>query len=117
MIFQLWPRSLFDAIRQVETGGEADPRMAEGDGGRAIGPYQISHSYWYDAIRAHPEISGTYEDVREAHYAELIMLAYWDRYAPDDTYETLSRIHNGGPLGHLRDATQDYWRKVQAWLP
>ena len=117
MIMELWPRSLFDAIRQVETGGHPDPTNAEGDGGASLGPYQISHAYWYDALQKHPEIGGTYEDVRNPMYAEWVLLAYWDRYAPDDTYETLARIHNGGPHGYIRAATNGYWKRVQEWLP
>ena len=35
-------RPLFDAIREVESGGNPD---AVGDGGRSIGPYQIQ---WRD---------------------------------------------------------------------
>ena len=40
---------LFHAIQKVETGGEADPENAVGDGGKAIGPYQIHEVYWQDA--------------------------------------------------------------------
>ena len=40
---------LFRAIQLVESGGESDPENAVGDGGRAIGPYQIHESYWKDA--------------------------------------------------------------------
>ena len=40
---------LFQAIQKVETGGEKDPENAVGDGGKAIGPYQIHESYWQDA--------------------------------------------------------------------
>jgi hypothetical protein len=40
---------LFSAIRMVETGGESDPENAVGDGGKAIGPYQIHEVYWEDA--------------------------------------------------------------------
>ena len=116
-VLKIWPRSLFNAIREVETGGHPDPNNAEGDGGKSLGCYQIQYNYWYDALQHHPEIGGTYEDVRNPYYAEWVMLAYWSRYAPDDTYETLARIHNGGPMGYLRTATQPYWKKVQACLP
>tara|TARA_Y100001963_G_C6749110_1_gene433182 strand:+ start:177 stop:755 length:579 start_codon:yes stop_codon:yes gene_type:complete len=112
------PRYLFDAIRQVETGGHPDPTNAKGDGGRSLGPYQISYPYWLDAVQKHPEIGGLYEDVRNPWYAELVMLAYWSRYAPDSKFETLCRIHNGGPRGHLKlSATQSYWEKVESCLP
>ena len=38
-------RKLLDAICEVESG--CDP-LAVGDGGKAIGPYQIWMSYWID---------------------------------------------------------------------
>ena len=117
MILSAFPRSLFNAIREVETGGHPDPNNAEGDGGASLGCYQIQYNYWHDALEKHPEIGGTYEDVRNPHYAEWVMMAYWDRYAPDDSYETLSRIHNGGPMGYLRSTTDSFWRKVQQCLP
>lgn len=115
-MWMAWPYRLFDAIRQVETGGHEDPRNAVGDNGLSIGPYQIQKAYWQDAIEAHPEIGGQYLHVKDARYAERIMLAYWDRYAPNDSYETLARIHNGGPKGHEKAATLDYWNKVSSHL-
>lgn len=107
------PRPILDAIRQKETGGEADPANAIGDGGKAIGPYQIHRVYWQDAIEHAPEIGGTYADCRDAAYAERIILAYWERYAPAYDYETLARIHNGGPKGHRRRGTLPYWQGVE----
>lgn len=104
---------LFDAIRMVETGGHPDPANAIGDGGLSLGPYQITEAYWKDAIQHRPEIGGRYEDVKKASYAERIMMAYWDRYSPDDNAETLARIHNGGPRGHRRSSTDAYWLRVR----
>lgn len=49
-------RKLFDAIRQVETGSERDPENAVGDGGMAIGPYQIHEVYWRDAKDYDPSL-------------------------------------------------------------
>ena len=115
-VWMMKPISLFDAIRQVETGGHPDPENAIGDGGKSIGPYQISLAYWMDANEHDHSIGGTYRDVRKREYAERIMMAYWDRYSPDDHPETLARIHNGGPLGHEKKATDFYWAKVRAAL-
>jgi hypothetical protein len=109
-------RPILDAIREKETGGEADPANAIGDGGRAIGPYQIHRVYWQDAIEHEPSIGGQYEDCRDAAYAERVILAYWDRYAPDWRHETLARVHNGGPKGHRKSATVGYWLDVRANL-
>jgi hypothetical protein len=52
---------ILDALRRVETGGIPDPSLAVGDGGAAIGPYQIHRPYWLDA-----GVPGTYEDCRDA---------------------------------------------------
>jgi hypothetical protein len=104
-------RSLLDAIRQVETGGHADPVNAIGDGGASLGPYQIGRAYWTDA-----DVEGRYEHVKAQRYAERVMLAYWSRYCfdalIDGDFETLARVHNGGPSGASKDATLDYWRRV-----
>jgi hypothetical protein len=110
------PQSLFRAIRKVETGGHKDPTNAIGDDGASLGPFQISEAYWKDAITHMPELGGTYQDVKGDFYAQLVMMAYWDRYAEDDSYETLARIHNGGPNGHRLAATDYYWAKVRLSL-
>lgn len=102
-----------DAVRQVETGGQAnDGRDAVGDGGRSIGPYQIGRLYWEDS-----KVPGRWEDVRDRAYAERVMVAYWARYCPqalkDRDWETLARVHNGGPAGHRKKATLAYWDRVR----
>jgi len=112
-MWMLTPTFLFDAIRIVETGGHPDPANAIGDSGLSLGPYQITRAYWSDAVEHRPEIGGRYDHVRDAAYAQRIMMAYWDRYAPDDHAETLARIHNGGPHGHRRACTDEYWQRVK----
>ena len=111
------PDPILDAIRKTETGGEKDPRNAVGDGGKAIGPFQIHYSYWKDAVQFDPSIGGTYQDCRDEEYARRIVLAYWTRYAPDWKFETLARTHNGGPKGSVRKSTVKYWARVQRNLP
>ena len=111
------PDPILDAIRKVETGGHKDPRNAVGDGGRAIGPYQIHRSYWQDAVEFDPSIGGTYQDCKDEEYARRIIIAYWTRYSPSWNPETLARVHNGGPRGSSKKATVKYWQKVQQNLP
>ena len=110
-------RPLLDAIRQVESGGDDS---AIGDGGKAIGAYQIWIAYWSDAVEWVPDITGTYEGCRARWYAERIMVAYWHRYARKalkaGDYEALARIHNGGPRGDSKEATKPYWAKVAKLL-
>jgi len=105
--------ALVNAIRQVETGGEAIPANAVGDGGKAIGPFQIWEAYWKDAVEFDSSIGGMYADCKDEKYARRIVKAYLSRYAPKGaTIKDLARIHNGGPKGHLKKATLKYWDKV-----
>ncbi len=106
---------ILDAIRAVETGGEADPANAVGDGGRALGPFQIHYSYWLDATERRPDLRALgYQSVRDQAVAEQIVLAYLTRYAPDWNVRTVARIHNGGPRGHKKAATVKYANAVEA---
>lgn len=104
-----------DAIRIVETGAEDQPEKAVGDGGRSIGPYQISRKYFMDS-----GLRGDWSQCRDRKFSESVMLAYWKRHCPDALrardYETMARIHNGGPNGHTKSATLAYWRMVQEIL-
>jgi hypothetical protein len=107
---------VLDALQVVETGGERDGgRDALGDGGRSLGPLQISRAYWLDAGQP-----GRYEDCRDASYARTVAIAYWERWCPEALMpidaETLARVHNGGPRGMQKPATRAFWRKVSAVL-
>jgi len=104
---------ILDAIRQVETGGCKNPSEAVGDGGKAIGPFQIHQSYWQDAVDFDPSIGGVYADCKNEAYARQIVIAYLSRYCKSWSDENVARIHNGGPSGHKRKATVKYWRKVE----
>ena len=106
----------FVALREVETGGSPDGgRRARGDGGKAIGPYQIHRSYWQDS-----RVPGRYEDCLDPDYARTVITAYWRRYCPSALQqvdaEVLSRVHNGGPQGHRKKGTLVFWRKVEREL-
>lgn len=108
-------RKFLDAIRRVETGGLPNAgKGAVGDKGASIGPYQIQRAYHADARMK----SGKYEDCSASHsYSEQTMLAYFARYAPkaleSKDWQTLARVHNGGPKGASKKTTEAYWAKVQ----
>jgi hypothetical protein len=107
---------ILHALRVVETGGEPrGGRDAVGDGGAAIGPYQIHREYWRDA-----NVPGSFSQCRDARYARRVVIAYWKRYCPDALEEldaeVLARTHNGGPAGARKAATLRFWRKVQREL-
>lgn len=123
---------LLDAIEQVESGG--DPN-AIGDGGDAIGSYQIHKIYVDDVNRILKKegYSKKYDyadrlDSFSSRVMTIIYCGYWhNEYFPDkyfgvkssidlETAERLARIHNGGPDGHKKDSTKPYWQKVKARL-
>ena len=90
--------------------------LLDGEEG-SLGPYQIRKPYWIDAIERHPEIGGEYKDCIGKEYSESIMLSYFERYASGSSdYETLARIHNGGPDGAEEDCTLKYWKDIKNFL-
>jgi Destabilase len=101
---------LLDAIRHVESGGDC---TLVGDGGKAIGPYQIHREYWRDAVEADKSLGGTYQDCRSEAYARRVVKAYLKRYGKNKSDEAMARIHNGGPSGYKKSATWRYWLKIQ----
>ena len=107
-------KRLYDAIRQVETGGHPNPTTAIGDGGLSYGPFQIGRLYFQDAQAFDPSLAGVhYEQVSVDSVARRVMMAYWGRYAKFWTAEELSRLHNGGPS---KRGTDRYWRRVSEAL-
>jgi Destabilase len=114
------PRSTLDAIlaaiRSTESGGRAqEGRDAIGDGGRALGPYQIHRAYFVDS-----GVEGRYEQCRDEGFSRVVVIAYWKRWCPEALEqrdaEVLARIHNGGPNGARKDNTLTYWRRVERRL-
>lgn len=102
----------------METGCDNTKVGADGE----IGSYQILPAYWKDAVEFDPSIGGVYEDVLNDEYARKVILAYWNRYATERrigrpvTNEDRARIHNGGPNGWKKKATEIYWEKVKSHL-
>ena len=84
---QSWPRhQILNAIRFGESV-DRDP-VPDGDGGLAIGPYQIHAIYWRDAIAFEPSLGGTYQDCRRRAYAERVIDAYMRKGIPVDWART-----------------------------
>jgi hypothetical protein len=107
------PEHFYRALRQVETSGHLG--AVRGDGGRALGPYQIHRAYWADA-----RVPGRYEQVAHEPYARRVVAAYLARHAREavaqQDFQTLARVHNGGPTGHHKAATLGYWQRVRRHL-
>jgi len=116
--------SLLQAMCAVESNCDGSK---VGDGGKAIGPYQIWEIYWTDAVKFDPSIGGNYEDCVGKEYSEKIILAYWQRYANEKrlgrpvTNQDRAKIHNGGPnalkaKGKKKKNLDTYWTRVQGKL-
>lgn len=118
-------RETLDAIRHVETGGTPNDGIgARGDGGAAIGPYQIHRVYHVDAADRDKSLTNYQSCLSSKSYSEKVMRAYMHRYARAELLrleagrgtradvEKIARIHNGGPRGHKKKATDGYWAKV-----
>lgn len=92
-----------DALWAKESSRQLDP--PDGDGGRAIGPYQIWWMYWKDAVDYDKSLTAngeTYQSCRDKAYAERVIKAYmkrWDRKSwtgVEPSWESKARLHNGG---------------------
>lgn len=110
----------FRAIAVVESG---DRDNVVGDRGKALGRFQIWKVYWQDAVSKFPSLKdeGNYDScLRDGNYSERVVAAYFLRYGKKfleaGDYESLARIHNGGPKGHLRSSTVEYWKRVKKAL-
>ena len=106
------------ALHMVESGGRVGKIV--GDNGRALGPLQIHKSYWQDAVTFDKTIGGSYEDCTKLDYSIKIVTAYLNRYAQNAILshdnKKLARIHNGGLKGNNKEATIEYWNKVNKYL-
>ena len=103
---------LLDAIATVESQNGLRP---VGDGGRAIGPYQIHRDYWRDGTRF---LGGDwpYEDARNGVKAREVVRAYLLYYGKGKSLIELARIHNGGPDGDRKASTLHYAAKIKRIL-
>ena len=101
---------LLDAIARIESHG--DPN-AVGDGGRALGVYQIHRAYWEEGT----ELLGVdwpHRDATDPKKARRVVKAYLLHYGRGKSLLEMARIHNGGPHGHEKEATLPYARKILA---
>lgn len=88
----------FHAIWQIESGGRVGRIV--GDGGRSLGPLQISRFCWTDAIN-YGKFGGKYGDVVDPEYAKKVLYFYCKRYERNalngEDWEILASLWNGGP--------------------
>lgn len=106
---------LFTALAQVESN----------NGRTSKNIYQITRQYVDDVNRISDNEAFLYEDRNDRAKSERMMEIYWLYYARryldqtgrTPTWETLARIHNGGPDGWKKYGTKKYWRRVKNFLP
>jgi len=103
---------LLDAIARVESRNNP---AAVGDGGRAVGVYQIHRSYWAKGTEI-LGVSWDYRDARDPQKARQVVRAYLSYYGRGKTLLDMARIHNGGPRGYVKAATLSYARKIEQVL-
>lgn len=109
---------LLPAIMAVESSGNVN--VKPGDGGRAIGAYQIHRAYWIDGCKE-LKVDWPYEYAKQPKYAKQVVSAYLKRYGRHyekttgrkATAQILAKIHNGGVYGWKNPETGKYWEKVR----
>ena len=106
---------LLDAIEFVESGGEEYPEVCIGDGGDAVGAYQIHKIYVDDANRIVGWDKFLYADRWDRDNSREMTSIVIQHYGKGD-FETMARIHNGGPNGWKKESTKKYWNKVKIRL-
>ena len=73
---------VLEAVRQVETGGLPDQgRGARGDGGLALGPWQIHRAFFIDAAERDKSLNIYSRCLGELDYSRRVVKAYWRRYS------------------------------------
>jgi hypothetical protein len=104
--------ALLDAIATAESRNGS---QMSGDGGRALGPYQIHRDYWRDGTRI-LGVHWPYREARDPAKARAVVRAYLLHYGKGKSLLELARIHNGGPEGDRKASTLRYARKIEKIL-
>jgi hypothetical protein len=108
--------SLLKALSYVESSHR---ETATGDGGKAIGEYQIHKAYWKDATDFDKSIGGSYEDCQgDGAYSAKVVRAYMKRYLKSGaSNEEIALTHNRDPNGKNEAGKNNpYWLKVKKAL-
>ena len=106
-----------DAVEQVESGGDSH---AIGDGGRAVGAFQIHKIFVDDVNRILRSTRFDYAERLNPRSSRVMIILWLQHYASKErlgrsaTFEDMARMINGGPDGHKKKSTIEYWEKVKA---
>jgi len=101
---------LLDAIARIESHGNPN---AVGDGGRALGVFQIHRAYWEEGTEL-LGVNWPHRDATDPKKARRVVKAYLLHYGQGKSLLEMARIHNGGPRGDKKKATLPYARKILA---
>ena len=107
---------LIAAIIQVESSGNDN---AVGDGGKAVGAFQIHPIMVEDVNRIAGDTKYTLDDRTNRAKSRAMFLTYSRHYAKhhsDWTNEGIARRWNSGPKGHTKQVSEKYWAKVRKQL-
>lgn len=101
--------NLIAAMIMVESSGN---NLARGDGGRSLGPLQITR----DAVRDVNRVYGTqyrWKQMTNRATAVDVCIKYVRIYNATPTPEEFARIHNAGPKGATKRCSEAYWQRVR----
>ena len=120
IINDIYAYDVYDAIKEVESGGDG---KAIGDNGKAVGAYQIHEIYVKDANRISGKsytLEDRYDEKKSLEMVKIVTTYYGNYYkkktGKEVTPEIIARIHNGGALGWNKSSTISYWNKVKSKL-
>lgn len=108
--------ALIPILITVESNGR---EKVVGDSGKAKGVLQIHEIYVKDVNRIY-KTAFSHDDTFDRNKAIIITRLYLTHYGKcyeqktgnTATFEVLSRIHNGGPIGYLKKSTDKHWNKI-----
>lgn len=102
---------LLDAIALVESNNRAN---AVGDGGSAVGAYQIRPIFLRDVNRILGWSKYELADRFDPEKSRAMARVYLNNYGARRTLIEMAHQYNGGPRGHLKRATEPFAVKIQA---
>lgn len=102
---------LLDAIALVESNNRAN---AVGDGGSAVGAYQIRPIFLRDINRILGWDKYELADRFDPEKSRAMARVYLDHYGRGKSTVEMARQFNGGPSGHLKKATEPFAIRIQA---
>ena len=109
IINDIYAYDVYDAIKEVESGGDY---KAIGDNGKAVGAYQINEIYVKDANRISGKsytLEDRYDEKKSLEMVKIVTTYYGNYYKKKTgkkvTPEIIARIHNGGALGWNKSST------------